>query len=42
VNSITKTPPNSGSGTYSAAPTGWFYEDANDEGPVTAYVICSK
>jgi hypothetical protein len=41
VNSTTKTPPTSGSGAYSAAPTGWLYSSAA-KGPVTAYALCSK
>ena len=42
VNSSTTTPPTSGSGSYSAAPTGWRYSDAAAKGTVTAYVLCSK
>jgi hypothetical protein len=42
VNSTTTTPPTTGSGSYSAAPTGWFFSNQSDSGPVTAYVICSK
>src|SRR5208282_5888433 len=44
VNSVDKTPIKGGNGTYSAAPTGWYYEDVGDSGSteVTAYAVCSK
>jgi hypothetical protein len=42
VNPTTTTPPTSGSGSYSAAPTGWYYSSSGVRGPVTAYALCSK
>jgi hypothetical protein len=39
VNSTTPIPP-AGSGSYAEPPTGWYFSDAGDPPPVTAYVIC--